>query len=893
MKFKSNVELEALSNATTDTDRFIVSDSNTLKYRTGSQVLSDIGGQASLTNPVTGTGTLNFVSKFTSTGSTLGNSVIYDNGTNVGIGTTDPGSKLEISSTSDALLELNGGTTANPYMLFAQNGTRRAFVQYVNGGLLSLASEYGDIRFMTGTGGTETEKMRINSSGKVGIGTTSPGTTTAGFISGEVLHLKGADPSFIVEGSNGAKINFVDSGGAANDKLLQFKVDGGVGYFQSFTDVPSLRVANILAMDLGTGDVGIGTTSPAGRLHVSDTATLTAVYQKFTNGTTGHTSNDGTTLGIDSDGDFLINNKEAKEIKLYTSDTQTLTISSAGAIKFNSYNSTNKTGTPTYLLGTDASGNIVKTNTIPGSAAGPYLPLAGGTMANTNLVTNMNADLLDGQQGSYYVNTSTAQTVGGAKTFTSSVIISSAADGMMTLDQTGTDTGWSYVNFNTLGVRNYYVGQDASKNFNIYNDNIDVIAISVSYASNLTTIGGDLTVLGGDIILIGTGRIQGIDTVSATTDAANKAYVDAAVAGVPTGDITAVTATSPLTGGGTSGAVTVGIQTASASQAGALSAANWTTFNNKTSNTGTVTSVGISHAGDAFTVGSAVTAAGTLAITMAGAASQYVNGEGNLITFPSIPQGDITGVTAGTNLTGGGTSGSVTLNMATGGVGAGTYGSTADGTKIDTIAVDAYGRVTGIATGPTGSIGASGFEMNDGAQIKTYQDTNSGSSQSDATLITESVIDMGGSINWWSEVQNGSYGTYNHAVFYHGTSQAGAIRRSGNTTVSYITSSDYRLKENVVEITDGIERVKQLKPSKFNFIGEDRIVDGFLAHEVQGVVPESISGEKDEVDNDGNPVYQGIDQSKIVPLLAGALKEAISKIEQLETRIQTLENKQL
>jgi hypothetical protein len=96
MKFKSNVELEALSNATTDTDRFIVSDSNTLKYRTGSQVLSDIGGQASLTNPVTGTGTLNFVSKFTSTGSTLGNSLVYDNGTNVGIGTTSPSTKLDV-----------------------------------------------------------------------------------------------------------------------------------------------------------------------------------------------------------------------------------------------------------------------------------------------------------------------------------------------------------------------------------------------------------------------------------------------------------------------------------------------------------------------------------------------------------------------------------------------------------------------------------------------------------------------------------------------------------------------------------------------------------------------------------------------------------------------------
>ena len=74
---------------------------------------------------------------------------------------------------------------------------------------------------------------------------------------------------------------------------------------------------------------------------------------------------------------------------------------------------------------------------------------------------------------------------------------------------------------------------------------------------NDAVISGDLTVQGGDIVLSGTGRIQGVDTVSATTDAANKAYVDAAVAGVPVGDITGVTAGSGLSGGGTSGTVTL------------------------------------------------------------------------------------------------------------------------------------------------------------------------------------------------------------------------------------------------------------------------------------------------------------------------------------------------
>jgi len=110
------------------------------------------------------------------------------------------------------------------------------------------------------------------------------------------------------------------------------------------------------------------------------------------------------------------------------------------------------------------------------------------------------------------------------------------------------------------------------------------------------------------------------------------------------------------------------------------------------------------------------------------------------------------------------------------------------------------------------------------------------------------------------------------------------------TSTSYVTSSDYRLKENVTGITDGIERVKQLNPSRFNFIADaDTTVDGFLAHEAATVVPEAVTGEKDAVDADGNPDYQGIDQAKLVPLLTAALQEAITKIEDLEARVATLE----
>jgi hypothetical protein len=169
-----------------------------------------------------------------------------------------------------------------------------------------------------------------------------------------------------------------------------------------------------------------------------------------------------------------------------------------------------------------------------------------------------------------------------------------------------------------------------------------------------------------------------------------------------------------------------------------------------------------------------------------------------------------------------------------------------------------------------------------------------------------------------------------HIGFYNPNGQVGYISTTGSST-SYITSSDYRLKEDWQPMSGSIDRIKQLKPCNFAWKADGSRVDGFLAHEAQDVVPEAVTGTKDAMrteeyevtpavyedvivpavlDDEGNeieperteqrlveeavmgerevPDYQGIDQSKLVPLLTAALQEAIGRIETLEAEVATL-----
>ncbi len=132
--------------------------------------------------------------------------------------------------------------------------------------------------------------------------------------------------------------------------------------------------------------------------------------------------------------------------------------------------------------------------------------------------------------------------------------------------------------------------------------------------------------------------------------------------------------------------------------------------------------------------------------------------------------------------------------------------------------------------------------------------------------------------------------------FRHGGTGIGSVSKNGTSNVSYNTSSDYRLKENIVDLTGAITRIKTLQPKRFNWISDETntLQDGFLAHEVTAV-PEAITGTKDAVVTQamldsgqveemsvGDPIYQQIDQSKLVPLLVAAVQELITKVETLE-----------
>jgi len=186
------------------------------------------------------------------------------------------------------------------------------------------------------------------------------------------------------------------------------------------------------------------------------------------------------------------------------------------------------------------------------------------------------------------------------------------------------------------------------------------------------------------------------------------------------------------------------------------------------------------------------------------------------------------------------------------------------GTVNEAMRIDSSGNLlVGATTTNLIATNTAGFVFKTGGGLQFVQTGNT----SDWGVKTTS----GNIVNFYS--WNGSAGVY-----------AGSITVNGNIT-TYTSISDYRLKENVAPLIGALDKISQLKPVTFDFKDGGQKSQGFIAHELQAVVPDCVTGEKDAVDAEGKPVYQGIDTSFLVATLTAAIQEQQALITTMQAKL--------
>ena len=194
-------------------------------------------------------------------------------------------------------------------------------------------------------------------------------------------------------------------------------------------------------------------------------------------------------------------------------------------------------------------------------------------------------------------------------------------------------------------------------------------------------------------------------------------------------------------------------------------------------------------------------------------------------------------------------------------------------------------RLQSVGTGGTFSISTNGSER---ARITSdgqfFVDTTTNDTSSRISTRATSAVINGVGVYCTTTAATGAM------VFFNPNGQVGTIQVTGSAT-AYITSSDYRLKENVAPITNGLTTIASLKPVTYDWKNDASKGEGFIAHELQSVIPAAVSGEKDAINKDGSINPQGVDYSKIVVHLVAAIQELKAENDDLKARLTALEAK--
>lgn len=893
-----------------DVNSIIAGDGISVDTATGNvTVTNTITNNNQLTNGagyVDGSGTANYIPKWTD-GDTIGNSVIYDNGTNVGIGTSSPATEFHVKGSGEIVRIEDSSATGSPYLSFYQSGARRSLIQHIDSGdALSLASEYGIIRFATASDGNEQERMRLHSTGDISFRDTSNNEAFYWDASTARLGLGTTSPT--------AKLQ---------------------SYVISTVNVGATAAASLsLASD---GTINTHNTIAFGKQPSNSYAPAYVGY--ITTDATGN-----------SKGDIIFG---ARSVTTDSAPTERMRITSAGAIHLsqgtgNSYVGTNagNLGTSTGTYNTANGVDALRSNTTgtQNTANGSYV-----LYSNTTGINNT----ANGYGSLYYNTTGTSNTSNGASSLanntTGSNNTANGRDALYhnTTGNSNTANGVSALKNNTTGINNVANGTSALVNNTTGNSNTANGVNSLYY----NTTGDNNTALGLSALqnnTTGIGNIAiGYNAGSALTTGSNNTIIGRVSATAGLSDTVIIAAgINERMRIDSSGNVGIGTTSIVAPLTVKTSGDGKIGVSSPTAAGGSGEGIGlISYNGNHTAIQPFYLRGSEFVFRDASSERMRIDSSGNVgIGTTSIRSGyklDIyEAIDNGLNIQAGNEGSDVSLSVgsastpdkfviqAGGNVGIGTTSPSRKFVVSRDISSSVVGSfqsennqavITFVSGNTTSDTQVRlGADANDllmySGNTERMRITGNGQVWIDATEdapatnnSTGITFRTGGFANFSRDSgvvayfnRKGSDGTVidirNDAV------SVGSISVSGSST-AYNTSSDYRLKEDWQPMANALDRVEALKPINFAWKVDGTRVDGFLAHELAEVIPEAVTGEKDAteeyeipavLDEEGNvieeattgvrDVYQGIDQSKIVPLLVAAIQELKAEIELLKTK---------